>query len=123
MDTTSRDLPDRDPSDALGDAGDQALDLRTRSEQEAIAAALAGHPHGDDEIDRAAISETLEGQDPLAAGVEGDSSDDPVYGGDDVTGLEPPPRPFDLPPDSFTETYGDEDADSLDPYGVPLDDE
>ena len=84
----------REPSDDPRDSGDQAQDLRFAMEQEAIAAALAGHPRGDDhdEADGGATIADLEGEDPLAGPGEGDSSDDPLYGGGDVTGQEPPGR-------------------------------
>lgn len=79
-----------EPSDARGDSGDQAQDLRSSMELEAIDAARAGRPHGTDELDRGAFSEQLEGPDIEDGLLEGDASDDPVYGGDDVTGVEPP---------------------------------
>ena len=67
---------------------DPAQDLRAAMEQEAIDAALAGR-RGDDELDRHGTSEPLEGPDAREGLLEGDASDDPVYGGDDVTGTEP----------------------------------
>ena len=82
-------VPARDPSDNPGDSADQAQDLTSRLEQEAIAAALAGHPHGDDELDRPAVITEPGWEDPLVDAEEGDSSDDPVHGGDDVTGSAP----------------------------------
>ncbi len=74
----------------LGDLGDQAQRLQMVEEQEAIKAALAGRPHGDDTVDRAARIENLEGADPMTSPLERDSSDDPVHGGEDVTGDEIP---------------------------------
>jgi hypothetical protein len=73
-----------------GDSGDQAQRLQMAEEQEAIAAALAGHPRGDDsDSDRPARVELLEGEDPVIGASEGDSSDDPTYAGGDLTGHDP----------------------------------
>ena len=102
-------LPPRDPADIAGDSGDQAQDLRFAAEQEAIAAALAGHPRGDSDIDRGALIEQLEGEDPLDGLEEGDSSDDPVHGGDDITGLDPAPRAIAIDPDASTNPDEPED--------------
>ncbi len=76
--------------ESSGDSGDQAQRLQMAEEAEAIAAALAGSPRGDDsEPGRPARVEMLEGEDPVSGSVEGDSSDDPTYGGGDVTGHDP----------------------------------
>ena len=114
MTTPSESRPDRDPSDAAGDSGDQALDLRTASEQEAIAAALAGHPRGDDVVDRPAKSDLLKGDGLLFGNssddlLDGDASDDPLHGGDDLTGVEPLPRVLARNSDA-AETDPDEDG-------------
>jgi hypothetical protein len=112
MTTPAHDRPARDASDAAGDSGDQALDLRTASEQEAIAAALAGHPRGDDIVDRPARTDILEGDDPLDDLLDGDASDDPLHGGDDLTGVEPFPRV--TARDEDDRRLDDEDAEALD---------
>jgi len=78
-----------DPADALGDSGDQAQVLQAAMEREAIASARAGHPHGEFVEDRDARIVDLEGEDPSAGLTGGDSSDDPTYGGGDITGQEP----------------------------------
>jgi len=96
-------LPPRDPSDVLGDSGDQAQDLRFAAEQEAIAAALAGRPRGENELERDALIEQFEGEDPLDGLEEGDSSDDPLHGGDDITGTDPQPRSLAIEPDTSTD--------------------
>jgi len=73
-----------------GDSGDQAQRLQMAEEAEAIAAALAGSPRGDDtDSSRPARVEMLEGEDPVSSSAEGDSSDDPTYGGGDLTGRDP----------------------------------
>jgi hypothetical protein len=95
--------------DEPSDSGDQAQDLRSRLEQEAIEAALAGHPRGDDVMDRDARVENLESEDPMESAMEGDSSDDPLHGGDDITGIEPEPRAMSLEPDGSTVAGDDED--------------
>lgn len=102
-------LPPRDPSDVPGDSGDQAQDLRFALEQEAIAAALAGHPRGDNDLDRGALIEQLEGEDPLDGLEEGDSSDDPIHGGDDITGADPQPRAVAIDPDASTNPPEEDD--------------
>jgi hypothetical protein len=79
----------RDPAEATGDSGDQAQELQSAMEREAIAAALAGHPHGEFVEDRDGLIVDLEGEDPEAGLTGGDSSDDPTYGGGDITGQEP----------------------------------
>jgi hypothetical protein len=73
-----------------GDSGDQAQRLQMAEEAEAIAAALAGSPRGDDsDTGRPGRVEMLEGEDPVSSSAEQDSSDDPTYGGGDVTGQDP----------------------------------
>jgi|GEM_PF-2498297 len=73
-----------------GDSGDQAQRLQAAEESEAIAAALAGSPRGTDfDSGRPARVELLEGEDPVLASSEADSSDDPTYGGGDTTGHDP----------------------------------
>lgn len=83
-------FPSAPQDEPAGDSGDQAQRLQMAEEQEAIAAALAGSPRGDDsDDDRPARVVLLEGEDPVSGTSEGDSSDDPTYGGGDVTGLDP----------------------------------
>lgn len=77
------------PEESVGDSGDQAQRLQMAEEQEAIAAALAGHPRGDDNENRDARVEFLEGEDPVLSPDEEDSSDDPTFGGGDRTGIDP----------------------------------
>jgi hypothetical protein len=76
------------PDEVSGDIGDQAQRLQQAEEQEAIAAALSGHVGGNDDVDRDSRVDILEGDEPGASALEGDSSDDPVHGGADVTGQE-----------------------------------
>jgi hypothetical protein len=82
-------FPSAPQDEPAGDSGDQAQRLQMAEEQEAIAAALAGFRGDDSDTDRPARVELLEGEDPVSGPTEGDSSDDPTYGGGDVTGLDP----------------------------------
>lgn len=83
-------FPSVPQDEGVGDSGDQAQRLQAAEEAEAIAAALAGSPRGtDSDTGRPARVELLEGEDPAVAPSEGDSSDDPTFGGGDLTGRDP----------------------------------
>ncbi len=80
--STDSGFPAAPADEPAGDSGDQAQRLQMAEEQEAIAAALAGHPRGDDRItDRSAEVDLLEGQDLPGGSIEDEASDDPVFGG------------------------------------------
>jgi hypothetical protein len=80
--STGSGFPAAPADEPAGDSGDQAQRLQMAEEREAIEAALAGHPRGDDRItDRAAEVDLLEGQDLPGGSIEDEASDDPVFGG------------------------------------------
>lgn len=85
-----------------GDAADQAADLVSAAEQEAIRAALQGRPRGDDAAGEVRLGRRAD--EPLLDFGDADDSDDPAHaGGDDValTDTGAPRDPDDVVPDGI----------------------